>query len=659
LYKEARNRATTGVRRAREAQWAAEAAANVKDMKAGRWGIVHRRMRTFVRSKKKAGSDNLKDADGKLLLSSSEKLRRWCGHFSSLLHSDDPEHDCKVDLSLLPPGRTECKTPPDEPPPNLDDVRNAMKRLKPRRAAGPDGITAEMLKFAGPTLARRLHELIVEVWNTEKAPQDWKDSTIVTLFKKNDPSVCDNHRGLSLLSIPGKVYSLILLDPLKAFMEQALMECQSGFREGRGTTEQMFTLQQVLHDSWEFNIPTHTCFIDLKKAYDSVNCPALWGVLEHIGLSAKLQRLLRDLHTGTRSTVRAYGETSEPFEVNKGVRQGCILAPALFNIFLDHVLRIALDECEGGVTIYYTLDGEVTLNNRVSRSSEIEETVLALLYADDMSIVCEDSSALKRIVLRLDEVLMQWGLVISQKKTEILTVDRRGQAAAPAVRLRGKPIKSVDQFKYLGKHFTNKPTGKGRGSFFHTDIESRMKSASDAFYRLAAPLHRRKDIPLRYKLRMFKTTALPTLLYGSETWSPDRDELRRLESWQHRCIRYMMGIRYETHGHVSNSSLRQKCRLPKLENVLRKKRLRWFGHAARMDSSRLPRKMLTAHLGKNRPHGRPHKSWRQAIAEDLNFIGCYKTYPEAVQNRDRWRERVNRPQAQSSTRPRRSMRRRA
>ena len=82
-------------------------------------------------------------------------------------------------------------------------------------------------------------------------------------------------------------------------------------------------------------------------------------MLQHIGLSLKIQRLIRDLHTGTRSSVRAYGETSAPFDVNRGVRQGCLLAPALFNVFLDHVLRIALENNPSGVTVRYTLNGEV------------------------------------------------------------------------------------------------------------------------------------------------------------------------------------------------------------------------------------------------------------------------------------------------------------
>ena len=175
-----------------------------------------------------------------------------------------------------------------------------------------------------------------------------------------------------------------------------VMEAQCGFAKiGAPLTSCLLYRRFCTHDSWEFDVPTHTCFIDLRKAYDTVNRPALWGILQHIGLSAKIQRLIRDLHTGTHSSIRAYDDVSEPFEVNRGVRQGCILAPALFNVFLDHTLRIALDKNPSGVKIRYTLDGEVYVKE-YDKETEIEEVLLALLYADDMAIVCDDAEALKR-----------------------------------------------------------------------------------------------------------------------------------------------------------------------------------------------------------------------------------------------------------------------
>ena len=139
-------------------------------------------------------------------------------------------------------------------------------------------------------------------------------------------------------------------------------------------------------------------------------------------------------------------------------------------------------------------------------------------------------------------------------------------------------------------------------------------------------------------------TALPTLLYGSDIWSLNKDELSRLASWQNRCMRYMLGIRYKLHEFVSGNELRQKCRLPKIETLLRTSRLRWFG----MQPERVPRKMITAHLGAQYPVGRPRTNWRQVITEDVMFIDCADSYADKVKNRDSWRATVHGPQSRRS-----------
>ena len=102
-------------------------------------------------------------------------------------------------------------------------------------------------------------------------PQEWKDATLVPLFKKKYRKICDNYRGISLLSVPGKVLALILLDRLQAIIEPQLMEAQCGFRKGRGTVDQLWVVRQVVERATEHRTPLYLCFIDLTKAYDSVN----------------------------------------------------------------------------------------------------------------------------------------------------------------------------------------------------------------------------------------------------------------------------------------------------------------------------------------------------------------------------------------------------
>ena len=153
-----------------------------------------------------------------------------------------------------------------------------------------------MLKSGGPQLHSWLHRIITRVRATERSPQEWKDAIIVPVFKNKGSRLdCGRHRGISLLSIPGKVYALILNTHVTKCLEATVLENQAGFRKSRSATDQIFILSQVLSGAFEFHVPVHTCFVDLEKAYDKVNRDALWLVCERSGISPKVHHLLHDL----------------------------------------------------------------------------------------------------------------------------------------------------------------------------------------------------------------------------------------------------------------------------------------------------------------------------------------------------------------------------
>ena len=547
-------------RRRKEESWSDAASLLEDDMKHNRSYSAFSRIRQFLRPKG-IRCDDLNDSSGNALSTTDNKLNRWSEHFSELLNTE-----LKVDEDLLNATPT-ANSPDDEPPPSRAMIAAAVKRLKNRKTPGVCLITAEMLKHGGDTIIDWLHQVISIVWSTERSPQDWKDAAIVTIFKKGDIKECGNFRGISLLSIPGKVYALLLFDHVSARMEATILEHQAGFRRGRGTTDQLFTLSQILSHATEFDNPTHTCFIDLRKAYDTVNRNAMWRILKQSGLSGKLQRLLQELHTDTRATVKAYGQSSEPFDINNGVRQGCVLAPALFNLFLDHVVRQALNNIDEGVTLRYTVDGELHIKHR--RPNELLELVQILLYADDMAIVCSSPEGLSRLVTSLDNITQAWHLDISQPKTKILSVDRNNSQQKPSINLRGVDIQCVESFTYLGRKFCAHPS-------LDEEIASRLQKAAHSFWRLKSVLYSRKEISTRTKVRIYKCTVLPTLLYGSEMWAPLVHQLRRLEAFQIRCLRYILGIRFATHGKVTNKSIRSRCSVRPITDILRTNRLRWL-----------------------------------------------------------------------------------
>ena len=132
--------------------------------------------------------------------------------------------------------------------------------------------------------------------------------------------------------------TLILLEWLYPIIDPQLMETQCGFRKGRSTVDQIWVVRQVVERATEYRTPVFMCFVDLTKAYDSVNRQAMAAILREYGVPRQLVAIVEELHSETWCQVRSAGDTSERFEVT-GVQQGCVLSPLLFNCFLDKILR--------------------------------------------------------------------------------------------------------------------------------------------------------------------------------------------------------------------------------------------------------------------------------------------------------------------------------
>ena len=185
--------------------------------------------------------DPVKNADGSVLHTEKNKiLERWREHFNVLLN---PETNVEVDVANNIP-QLAVRYQMDEPP-AAEELENAIKSTKSGKAAGPDGIPAEVWKYGGSELRRKLLQLFISIWtSTAGVPQDFKDAIIVTIYKrKGDRAECGNHRGISLLSIAGKILAKILQFRLQKLAEVILPESQCGFRASRSTQDMIFTLR--------------------------------------------------------------------------------------------------------------------------------------------------------------------------------------------------------------------------------------------------------------------------------------------------------------------------------------------------------------------------------------------------------------------------------
>ena len=136
----------------------------------------------------------------------------------------------------------ETDLPIDCNKPTREEIKKAIAHMKNGKVAGPDGIPAEALKADVNTSVEMLYSLYEEIWEKEEIPAEWKEGYLIKIPKKGDLSRCHNYRGITLLSVPGKILKRIILERMKGKVDQTLREQQAGFRQDRSCTEQIATL---------------------------------------------------------------------------------------------------------------------------------------------------------------------------------------------------------------------------------------------------------------------------------------------------------------------------------------------------------------------------------------------------------------------------------
>ena len=215
-------------------------------------------------------------------------------------------------------------------------------------------------------------------------------------------------------------------------MESKLVYGQCGFRPGRSTTDQIFTLKQIFKKSWEYGKNLFACFVDLEKAYDQVPRDKLWKVLQEYGVNGQLLRSIKSFYYRPEVCVWVNGKQSKPFHVGFGLRQGCVLSPLLFIVYMNWT-----DKCSQA-------NEWATIGNcKISR----------LLFADDLVLLSSRESGHQRVLNSFADACNTAGMKISTAKTEVLHLSRNLDQCV--LQVNEATLKQVEKFKYLGVAFTS------------------------------------------------------------------------------------------------------------------------------------------------------------------------------------------------------------
>ncbi|KAK3558768.1 hypothetical protein QTP86_028769 [Hemibagrus guttatus] len=530
------------------------------------WQTVQR-----LRRGKQLCANTVYGGGGELLVSTGDIVGRWKEYFEDLLNPTDtpsveePEaEDSEVDSFIT-----------------QAEVTEVVQQLLGGKAPGVDEIRPEYLKSLDVVGLSWLTRLCNIAWRSGTVPLDWATGVVVPIFKKGDWRVCSNYRGITLLSLPGKVYSRVLERRVRPLVEPRIQEEQCGFRPSRGTLDQLHTLHRVLEGSWEFAQPVHMCFVDLEKAFDRVPRGILWEVLWEYGVRGPLLRAVRSLYNRSRSLVCIANCKSDLFPVHVGLRQGCPLSPVLFIVFMDRISR-----CSQG------LEGVRFGDHRIS----------SLIFADDVVLLASSGLDLQHALGRFAAECEAAGMRVSTLKSEAMVLDRKKVVCT--LQVGGEVLPQVEEFKYLGVLFTS----EGR---MDREIDRWIGAAAAVMRSMYRSVVVKKELSRKAKLSIYQSIYIPTLTYGHELWVMTERVRSQIQAAEMSFLRRVAGR--SLRDRVRSSVTREELGVEPLLLHIERGQLRWLGHLFRMPPGRLPGEVFRACPTGKRPRGRPRTRWRDYV----------------------------------------------
>lgn len=548
-----------------------------------------------------------RDSEGNIITDEEKILERWVENFDKRLNLT------KTTTTTASTNAQNDHIINKEQSPTLDEVTKSISRLRNNKAAGLDGISAELIKNGGEALSKSLHKLIRKIWDQTRIPEEWYVGLITPIHKKGDKLDCDNYRGITLLNIAYKVLAHILYERLLPYAEKVIGTYQCGFRSNKSTTDQVHTIRMILEKTLEYNIETHHLFVDFKSAYDTVDREKLYDAMRSFSFPPHLIELTKETLKHVECRIKVQNKISSPFNTHTGLRQGDPLSCLLFNIALEKAIR------ESGIRTKYTiLNGPIQL----------------LAYADDIDIMSRTMLGLIEAFTSLEKAAKHMGLQINEEKTKYMYVPARNIKNPPAFRhitINNKNIESVSEFIYLGSQINT-------CNNISSEVQRRIFLANRAYYGLSRYL--RSDILSRTtKVLLYKVLIRPVLSYGSETWTLSKHDEHLIACFERKILRTIFKavcVNGEWRKRY-NFELYQLYGEPDIVNFIKTGRLRWIGHVERMSDQDPAKRVILQNPGGKRSAGRPKARYVDQIEKDLKILNV-KDWRTLARSRERWRD---------------------
>ena len=322
----------------------------------------------------------------------------------------------------------------------MPETANAINSLKINKAAGVDGIVNEMFKAGINSLLFPLHKIFNSVLTHGYFPKAWQTNTLTPLFKKGDQYDPKNYRGIAVSSSISKIFLTIMQKRLSnfAYSNNLIPSCQIAYKRNSSTSDHILTLK-ILIDKYVNAVSRSylfVCFVDFRAAFDTVWRRALLYKLVKMGVGGNFLNVIDSMYSNVLYRVKLDGYLSKSIPSSIGVKQGCVLSPLLFNLFLSDLPNIFSRNCH---------------------PVELSDLKLnCLMFADDLVLVSQSADGLQTCLTNLESYCNKWCLTVNTDKTKIIIFNKGGHKISRfTFKINDSNIDVVQKYCYLGIIFSS------------------------------------------------------------------------------------------------------------------------------------------------------------------------------------------------------------
>ena len=456
---------------------------------------------------------------------------------------------------------------------NEHTVGEALKGLKNGKSYALDRVPNEFLKSGGKDMTKSIVSLFEMCVTLEQFPSEWHHGIIRPIHKSGDHGTLNNYRGITITSNAYKLFASLIEKQVMHFAEEndVFGDFQGAFRKGRRLEDHIFTLKGLCALRKARKLPTYLSFLDISKAFDTLDRDRLFCLLWEKGIQGKTWRLIRALYSNVQSKVIFGTVETEWFDVENGVKQGCVLSPTLFSLLMCDLVDMLIQENVG-----------LEYNSRL---------LPALLFADDIVLMAPDEEQLNKMLSVASRFALKWGLTFNETKSKVMVIGKRINKNKKWM-IGDRSLSEVNVYKYLGVFISRNLKDSYHIKTCLKDKGRSLKGFINAILCKHMSVNR-----VEFGDVLWRTVAQPALAHGCGTWF--EGTVKSLSSTI-QSVQYQIGLTVFKLGEKSTPAteavLGDLGWLP-LSHFLDCQRIKYITYLLGLPGHRLPRLVLQDMLG--------------------------------------------------------------